>query len=746
MPSSSLSPSSSTPRTPIKPHISVPRSQSAPAIASTSTAHAQPHQPDLHQREGRPPRLPKLFGLTQVLGVPFPTGESSDGGGQASASPGDVVMVDGAFSSVPRQYTITRPSSPAPTMDFSMISPPSPILGPNGELDPFGVFAYAPHSPFSHRPRAYTTGSSPCGRNGVGLGGGTKGLLPRIWDALSSPGKKAKEKAKATANNATGFDCGHDEFGEIQPLDGEEGELIDEACFIDVRAVTGIDILSRLPPELSLHILLFLDLHSVLACLCVSRTWRGLASDNGVWKGLFGAREGWGVDLPKARAIALTEGRLTDKRGSSMSFVRNPSGATTKVWLDWRELFRNRLELENRWVGGEPWVTRISGHGDRFVAFFFFFVLSLYFTPPSSPSVYCLEFDSSRIITGSRDRSIKVWELKSGKLLATFRGHAGSVLCLKFDKDWDVEDVGFGVGVGSSVGGSGGSVVGLDGEVSGGSLREASGGSSGREVSGGSLGGGSALVKRESVGARGKKGFMVSGSSDCSVCVWDLFSGGGNGKGGEVRAEVRAVLRGHTGGVLDLRIDEKWIVSCSKDALIRVWNRDTLALHTTLRGHEGPVNAVGLQGGKVVSASGDGKMMLWDIGSGERLRIFEGHDRGLACIEFKDDIIVSGSNDCKIKIWSASTGQCLRTLDGHDSLVRALAFDPKSGRLVSASYDKTVKVWDWRSGRCVREYKRSHTSHIFDVKFDVCRIVSTSHDQKIVVLDFSQDLDTRLFV
>lgn len=82
------------------------------------------------------------------------------------------------------------------------------------------------------------------------------------------------------------------------------------------------------------------------------------------------------------------------------------------------------------------------------------------------------------------------------------------------------------------------------------------------------------------------------------------------------------------------------ICCSSKDALIRVWDRHTLELHTTFRGHEGPVNAVGLQSGRVVSASGDGKMMLWDIESGERMRVFEGHDRGLACIEFKVCIFI----------------------------------------------------------------------------------------------------------
>ena len=88
-----------------------------------------------------------------------------------------------------------------------------------------------------------------------------------------------------------------------------------------------------------------------------------------------------------------------------------------------------------------------------------------------------------------------------------------------------------------------------------------------------------------------------------------------------------------------------------------------------------------------------------------------------------DDLIVSGSNDCKIKVWDADTGECLRTLVGHEYLVRALTFDPRSGRLVSGSYDKTVKVWDLHTGRLVREFRGCHGSHIFDVRFDHCRIV-----------------------
>ena len=53
-------------------------------------------------------------------------------------------------------------------------------------------------------------------------------------------------------------------------------------------------------------------------------------------------------------------------------------------------------------------------------------------------------------------------------------------------------------------------------------------------------------------------GLMVSGSSDCTVRVWDMYA---SHRGSRIRADVRAVLRGHSGGVLDLRMDENWIVS-----------------------------------------------------------------------------------------------------------------------------------------------------------------------------------------
>jgi F-box and WD-40 domain protein 1/11 len=362
------------------------------------------------------------------------------------------------------------------------------------------------------------------------------------------------------------------------------------------------DMVSLLPPELGIHIFCHLDLVSVLTCRLVCNSWRKLADDNAVWRYLFFRREGWHINLKLAQARGWTPNRGTlpiddyfSHYGTgchsqpSASFVQRASspyatpafmtpappspavllpstfspecsGPTVPdvplsdeapLSLPWSTLYRTRRTLDERWSSPSftPQTMRISGHTN---------------------SVYCIEFDSTRIITGSRDHTVRVWRIADGQCLGKFQGHTGSVLCLKFEKDWD--------------------------------LRE-----------------------------DGQPGLLVTGSSDRTVRVWDMWFD----QDGAVEGQVREVLSGHRGGVLDLRVDDQWIVSSSKDAVVCIWNRRTLKLHRKLTGHEGPVNSIAMQGGRLVTASGDGKIMFWDVGSGECLRVFEGHMRGLACVEYK---------------------------------------------------------------------------------------------------------------
>lgn len=70
------------------------------------------------------------------------------------------------------------------------------------------------------------------------------------------------------------------------------------------------------------------------------------------------------------------------------------------------------MKLEANWKRGVPDKTSIMCNGN---------------------GIYCLQYDWEKIVTGSRDNAIKIWDIKSHELLRELRGHEGSVLCLQFD-------------------------------------------------------------------------------------------------------------------------------------------------------------------------------------------------------------------------------------------------------------------------------------------------------------------------
>lgn len=226
---------------------------------------------------------------------------------------------------------------------------------------------------------------------------------------------------------------------------------------------------------------------------------------------------------------------------------------------------------------------------------------------------------------------------------------------------------------------------------------------------------------------------MVTGSSDFSCIVWDIKND---------YSFIRR-LDGHRAGVLDVCFDDKYIVSCSKDTVICVWDRKTGDLVKRLVGHRGPVNAVQLRGDLVVSASGDGIAKLWNITSGLCIKEFASKDRGLACVEFSEDArtVLAGGNDQVIYQFDANTGELVNELNGHTGLVRSLHMDSANNRIVSGSYDMSVKVFDSKSGELTIDLPGWTTSWMLSAKSDYRRIVATSQDSKAVIMDFGYGLD-----
>ncbi|KAL8779223.1 MAG: hypothetical protein Q9194_001561 [Teloschistes cf. exilis] len=225
---------------------------------------------------------------------------------------------------------------------------------------------------------------------------------------------------------------------------------------------------------------------------------------------------------------------------------------------------------------------------------------------------------------------------------------------------------------------------------------------------------------------------MITGSSDFTCIMWDI------------KADWTPIRRVkyHNAGVLDVCFDKKHVVSCSKDTNVCLWDRQTGDLIHRLHGHRGPVNAVQLRGNLAVSASGDGVSKLWNLVSGNCVKEFHSRDRGMACVEFSLDslTVFAGGNDQVIYQFDASTGELIRELKGHSDLVRSLHLDSANGRIVSGSYDTSVRAYDVRTGDTVVEFTGWTASWILSAKLDYRRIVATSQDSRVLVIDFGFEL------
>ncbi|KAL5529420.1 hypothetical protein ACEPAG_5405 [Sanghuangporus baumii] len=587
-----------------------------------------------------------------------------------------------------------------------------------------------------------------------------------------------------------------------------------------LRTLIRLDPFSVLPREICLKVLQYLDAISLCRAAQVCKSWSKLADDDILWRGICEQhigqkchKCGWGLPmLERRRRIRRPRSPPPEGTSASSVFKRDlenypfnvherplkrmrsdasdssmsdtGSNDSTIVGVDighysaphtltrpWKDVYCERLTIERNWRRGRCIVRTLKGHSDG--------VMCLQFSEtlhhPSFPvlitgsydrtarvwnleagteilclrghsrAVRALQFDEAKLITGSMDNTMRVWNWRTGNCIRVLEGHTEGVVCLHFDSnilasgsvDRTVKIWNFRTGRCFTLRGHRDWVNSVQ-------IWDSNATSEGTSCQTPMFEHGPPQGDCSSLPTIDPGKMLFSGSDDGSIILWDLTS----------RSIVRT-FTGHVGQVQSIKLvyDNP---SCDDD------DEESQSRSVSFRDPRSTLPS-GLPGFAPASVSipsppppdhpgFDAPAFQSPIGfdpyayrSSPALPASvqsyvhdspsrQGSSSPPSSKRRQKPVLISGSLDNTIRVWDVETGKAMTTLFGHIEGVWAVACDKL--RLVSASHDRTIKVWVREENRCMNTLV-GHRGAVTCLGLGDDKIVSGSDDGDIRIWNFA---------
>ena len=190
---------------------------------------------------------------------------------------------------------------------------------------------------------------------------------------------------------------------------------------------------------------------------------------------------------------------------------------------------------------------------------------------------------------------------------------------------------------------------------------------------------------------------IVSGSRDATIRLWNTL--------GECKYKISGESEGHTEWVSCVRFSPSQsvplIVSAGWDRLVKVWNLTNCKLRNDLVGHTGYLNTVCVSPDGSLAASGgkDNTAMLWDLNEGKRLYSLDAGEIINGLVFSPNRYWLCAATDDSIKIWDLESKIVVDTLrpeetaNGKIPACTCLAWSADGSTLFAGFTDNIIRVY-----------------------------------------------------